>query len=139
MILTQSNLDKEIFKMKRQKHTLPVIALTLLTSLFFCLPGFAADTIKQRMMERIPALTSLKSQGVIGENNKGFLEFREQNPGKQDLVNAENSDRRQVYSAIAKQQGASPELVGSRRAKQIAEKAAPGTWVQKADGKWFKK
>ena len=36
--------------------------------------AMAADGIKDRMLARIPALNTLKTQGVVGENNKGYLE-----------------------------------------------------------------
>jgi uncharacterized protein YdbL (DUF1318 family) len=52
------------------------------------------------------------------------------------LVEAENEDRRKIYTAIAKQQGTTAALVGKRRALQIAGKADPGTMIQGADGKW---
>ena len=45
-------------------------------------------------------------------------------------------DREKVYHAIAKQQGATVELVGQRRALQIAAKAKPGEWVQNKKGEW---
>ena len=52
---------------------------------------------------------------------------------------AENSDRQKVYEAIAAKEGTSPELVGRRRALQIAENASAGTWLQAADGSWSRK
>ena len=58
---------------------------------------------------------------------------------KEDVVAAENADRRDVYKAIAKQQGATVEVVGKRRALQIAEKASPGEWIQDKSGQWIKK
>ncbi len=96
-------------------------------------------SIKDRMVARIPAINSLKSQGLIGENNKGFLEFRTGQKVQQDVVQGENQDRKAVYGAIAKKQGADPVLVGKRRAKQIADKGSPGQWFQQPDGKWYKK
>jgi len=44
-----------------------------------------------------------------------------------------------IYSAIAKKQNTTPELVGQRRAMQIAQKADPGTWIQDAGGRWRQK
>ena len=55
------------------------------------------------------------------------------------VVEAENQDRKTVYSAIARQQGATVELVGQRRALQIAERAQAGTRIQNAEGKWLTK
>lgn len=116
-----------------------VIITVLLLSFFFTVSCFAAEGIKERMKNRVPAINGLKAEGVIGENNKGYLEFRQNKADQKQLVDDENDDRLKVYTAIAKQQGASPELVGSRRAIQIAEIAASGTWLQKADGSWYQK
>ncbi|GAB6190995.1 YdbL family probable chaperone protein [Desulfocastanea catecholica] len=96
-------------------------------------------SIKDQMAARIPAINALKDQGVIGENNKGFLEFRRAGSPQQALIQAENSDRAAVYAAIGKNQGASPVLVGERRAKMIAEKGQAGHWFQKPDGSWYQK
>ncbi|MFH1217944.1 MAG: YdbL family protein [Pseudomonadota bacterium] len=126
--------------MKTQTNIRFILLLLLAVSFSFsssCLG--AGNDIKNRMKERLPVLNSLKVGGVIGENNAGFLEFRSSNKKQAALVNDENSDRRQVYEAIAKQQGVDPGLVGSRRALQIAGQAAGGTWLQKPDGSWYQK
>ncbi|MFZ5766099.1 MAG: YdbL family protein [Thermodesulfobacteriota bacterium] len=99
----------------------------------------AGDEIKQRMMERLPIITGLKARGVVGENRAGLLEFRSDKRQEAALIEAENADRRTVYTTIARQQGVDPGLVGARRALQIAEQAPPGTWLQKADGSWYQK
>ena len=76
---------------------------------------------------------------AIGENNKGFLEFRGKKQPQKDVVNAENGDRKKIYQAIGKKQGASATLVGQRRAKAIASKSKAGHWLQKPNGGWYKK
>lgn len=96
-------------------------------------------SIKEQMAARIPAINALKDQGVIGENNKGFLEYRSGGNQQQELIQAENADRAAVYKAIGINQGASPDLVGERRAKMIAENGQAGHWFQKADSSWYKK
>ena len=121
------------------------IFITMITVLlsFILIGGASAfagsDKIKARMKERLPVITALKAEGVIGENNKGYLEVIGGNQAKKNVINAENSDRKQVYTAIAKQQGTSVDLVGKRRAKQIAKKAKPGQWIQDQSGKWYQK
>ncbi len=112
--------------------------LLLLGILVFGVSAFAED-IKSRMIARLPAIKALKAKGIVGENNKGYLQFIGKNKEKEDVVNAENSDRKAVYSAIAKQQGTTVELVGKHRAIQIAKKAEAGEWLQDATGKWYKK
>ena len=110
------------------------LAIVFLTGIY----GFAAD-IKARMKSRLPVIISLKEKGIVGENYNGFLEFRGANREKEDVVNAENVDRKKVYAAIAKQQGVSAEIVGQRRAAQIAQKASAGEWLQDANGNWYQK
>jgi hypothetical protein len=55
------------------------------------------------------------------------------------LVAAENRDRGIVYAAIAQQTGSTVDTVGRARAKQIAAASAPGVWVQRENGEWYKK
>ncbi|MDY6830917.1 MAG: YdbL family protein [Thermodesulfobacteriota bacterium] len=98
-----------------------------------------ADDIKARMKERLGTIDSLKAQGLIGENNQGLLELRKTGGKGADIVAEENRDRMVVYQAIARKTGATVEKVGARRALQIRETAAPGTWIQTDDGEWQKK
>jgi uncharacterized protein len=107
--------------------------------LVFCSQAGAANGIKERMAARLPEIAVLKGKGVIGEDNLGYLQFVGAAKEKAELVQAENDDRRQVYQAIAKQQGTTVELVGRRRAQQIVEVALPGHWLQDANGSWYKK
>jgi uncharacterized protein YdbL (DUF1318 family) len=95
--------------------------------------------IKARMRARLPVIVKLKDTGVVGENNKGYLVILKKSTHKKSVIEAENKDRRTIYAAIAKRQGTTPDLVGKRRALQIAEKADSGTMIQGKDGKWRKK
>ena len=98
-----------------------------------------AEGVKERMLARLPEIDSMKSRGIIGENNQGYLEFRDTDRSNAKVVAEENADRRKVYEAIAKQQKTTVELVGSRRALQIEQNAPSGTWLQSSDGSWSKK
>jgi len=115
-----------------------LFVLTVFSTEGMCFAG--ADDIKVRMRDRLPTIVQMKADAVIGENNKGFLEFV---PGaakrEENVISAENNDRQTVYEAIAKQQNTTAELVAERRATQIAEKAPPGEWLQDGSGKWYKK
>jgi uncharacterized protein len=124
-----------------KKNAFPIlISLILLTGIIADAIAFAgSEDIKKHMLDRLPAILSLKQQGVVGENNKGFLEFIGSIKTGQETVSAENADRRTVYEAIAKQQGSTVGLVGTRRAIQIAETAQPGEWLQDSNGKWYRK
>jgi len=113
------------------------LLVSVLTSGVIAFAG-AAD-LKARFKARLPVIMGLKAQGIVGENNKGYLEFVGGKRANPDVVAAENADRRKVYTAIAKKQGTSPDVVGNRRAVQIANKARPGDMLQNAGGKWHKK
>jgi len=123
--------------MRKIKHLIPI--LLTLSFVMFCVQSGFAQGIKDRMLSRLPVINELKAQGLVGENNQGFLEFRSGKKPSADLINAENSDRQEVYKAIAVRQNATPALVGQTRAAQIAEKEAQGTWIQSPDGAWKKK
>jgi len=121
-------------KLKKITAVLFVFVLGILIS-----DAYSADSIKQRMIDRLPVINNLKDRGIIGENNLGFLEFVGNQKEKADVVAAENMDRKSVYEAIAKNQGTTVKLVGQHRAIQIADKALAGEWLQDANGKWYQK
>lgn len=98
-----------------------------------------STSIKEDLVTRIPTINTLKDQGIVGENSKGFLEFRCGKKQQLDLVNAENRDRSAVYETIGKSEGAAASLVGERRAQKISAIAAAGHWLQKDDGSWYRK
>jgi hypothetical protein len=113
-----------------------IIAVALIVCLLAA-PALAGS-LKDRMLERLPAVTALLADGTVGENNQGFLEFR--GPEKQaDVVRAENADRAEVYAAIARKTSTTPDLVGQRRADHIARQALAGTWLQDPSGLWYRK
>jgi len=111
--------------------------------LVFCISAKAADraAIQKRMVKRLPLLTEMKNQGFLGENNTGFLEFRfpARTDREKDVVKAENADRLMVYEMVAAEIDVSVEIVGKRRAAQIAKNEPVGHWIQKPDGTWVRK
>ena len=119
-----------------QRRLAKILAFVLIGTFAAGISAFA-DDIKSRMKQRLPVIIELKTKGIVGENSAGYLEFVGAKREKADVVAAENDDRQTVYEAIAKQQGTTAELVGKRRALQIAKKAAPGEWVKDANGKWI--
>ncbi len=100
--------------------------------------SFAGD-IKARMRARIPAIDALKVQGIIGEDNRGFLSFVGERRAEETVVAAENKDRDTIYRGIARQTETSADVVGNLRAIQIAQKGKSGHWFQDPDGRWYKK
>ncbi|MBW6520673.1 MAG: YdbL family protein [Desulfoarculaceae bacterium] len=122
-----------------QRQWLFFLLMGLVSVLFFFSVVSAASGIKERMAERLPEIVALKDQGVIGEDNLGYLQFVGAAKEKAELVQSENDDRLQVYQGIAKQQGTTADLVGRRRAQQIMDIALPGHWLQDENGRWYKK
>lgn len=115
--------------------------LTLCFALGLSVLASAQNTaeLRRRMEERLPVLNELKASGALGENNRGYVEERARAANVAGVVEAENRDRQQVYTEIARQTGAPVDAVGRARARQIVTHAAAGTWVQDDRGQWRKK
>lgn len=116
--------------------------LLLVAGIVVLAGGLAAQdaALKERFLQRQPVVDEWKSQGKAGENNVGKLVARVQLGEKEtEILNAENADRETVYQDIAARLNITPLEVGRRRALQIAELAAPGTWLQHPEGDWYQK
>jgi uncharacterized protein len=98
-----------------------------------------AQGIKERMKSRLPVIAELKKQQIVGENNRGYLDFVGSRKSHEAVIAQENQDRKIIYSQIAAQQNTDLRVVEKNRALQLAERAAPGTYVQKPDGTWVLK
>ena len=120
------------------KVLMGIMSLAILGSFVFSAMAFGQD-IKARIKARLPIIQALKAEGIVGENFAGYLEFRGSNKKNEDVVKAENVDRKKVYTKIAKQTGTTAAVVGQRRAQKIAELAKPGDWLQNDKGTWYKK
>lgn len=116
-----------------------ILAMFFLFGICLAASDSLADNIKTRMMKRLPVIKSLKARGIVGENNMGYLQFMGPSRENQNTVNAENSDRRQVYTAIARQQRVALGVVEKRRAAIIYGNAQRGEWVQAPNGRWHRK
>ena len=136
---------------KRLKETNPQTTvmkkLTLFLSLLLAtilLSGtqiFAQDetALKERILQRVSSIDSLKLSGKVGENNIGLLAQRGALSSKETaLMNAENKDRRALYGILAKRLKLSVKVVGQGRAEELRKKSAPGVWLQDNDGQWYK-
>ncbi len=123
-----------------RRNAIGLLALNVAALLLLISPAVQAGSVKERMKARAPAILKLKTQGLVGENNQGYLEVRGAADGNAaSLVKAENEDRRMVYKAIAAKTGGSVEQVGQRAAVRRAEVAGGGEWVQKPGGEWYRK
>ncbi len=125
--------------MHRKHMFIPILFVIAILGILATSAWGGAKEIKARMAERLPVIMELKQKGIVGENNLGMLEFVGTAKEKADVVEAENKDRKTVYKAIGKKTGTAPEIVGQRRAKQIAGIAGSGEWLQDENGQWKQK
>jgi uncharacterized protein YdbL (DUF1318 family) len=122
------------FKRKRAIHIIALTTCFIFSSLYV----FAGGE-KERMLSRLPVINQMKAEGIVGENNKGYLRFLGNQRVNEDVINAENTDRRTVYMNIAQNNGVSLEVVEKRRVLQISDRAQSGTWLQRDNGSWYRK
>ena len=94
---------------------------------------------KARIVKRLSQIVYLKSKGIVGENNRGYLELIRPARQYEGLVREENRDRQIIYSYIARRQGVSVSFVEKLRAEQIRKRAARGQWLQDQEGRWYQK
>jgi len=122
-------------------NTRKLFKTTLFLLIFFLLSSSygLADGIKDRMIKRLPAIADLKTKGIIGETNRGYLGFVSGNKVMEDVIAAENADRKAVYEIFAKQQNTSLEVVETVQGTRKADKANPGEFYQNREGQWVKK
>ena len=101
-----------------------LLGLLLATSL-----AFAAD------------LTTAKKQGLIGEQNNGYLGLvNSQAPADvKALVNETNSRRKAQFAQIASKNGVSEAEAAKIFAREAEARTLPGNYIQNASGAWVKK
>lgn len=112
-----------------------LMALLMFAGLVFV----AADGYGMDSKQRLAIIKGLKLKGIVGENNKGLLEFKAGDKSAAAVVNEENAERTKAYADVAKKTGASAAAVGAQRADQIAKEESSGVWIQDAKGAWSKK
>ena len=116
--------------------------LTLIIGLMISATGYAESEadVQNRMIGRVAAVDALKTAGLVGETNRGFLEQKGRlDPEQSKVLADENSDRRAIYGMIASRSGLTIGVVGEGRAEQIRQRSAPGVWLQAPNGDWYKK
>ena len=72
--------------------------------IFASVSSFAEDinAIKAEMEKRLPAIVELKSKGIVGEDNSGYLQFVGGKREKEAVVQAENQDRKRSIALLQK-------------------------------------
>jgi uncharacterized protein YdbL (DUF1318 family) len=116
--------------------------LFVVVALLLPIAGRSEDlnAVKSRIHQRHSQVEALKAQGAVGENNRGFLEARGALVAQAaSVVSDENKDREVVYAALAQQTSTTPSQVAKARARQLAQRARPGEWIQDEAGDWKQK
>jgi uncharacterized protein YdbL (DUF1318 family) len=99
---------------------------------------------------RAGRLNEFKALGVIGENNQALVEIRALDQLQdlrlrsevQKLVRAENEDRERLFKEIAAAENvdlAQLPRIRETYAATLRANAAPGDWIQTANGDWKQK
>lgn len=90
---------------------------------------------------RYDELADLKAKGVVGENDRGYLQALVSDPEVESVVAAENTDRKLVYQTIAEQNNLAGEMTTIEKvfAEVQHDKAKPGDKIQNSDGQWVAK
>src|SRR4051812_5702972 len=119
-----------------------IYAALIFSALLFSSPGtgFAEEKYEIKEMtpeiksaledrkERFERLKSLKANGTLGENNRGYIEVLDFQLQANRLAASENNDRRTIYMAIEQQNNLSNamETIEKVFAQVQRDKASPG-------------
>lgn len=89
--------------------------------------------------DRFEALKALKVKVEIGENNRGYLESFVDSKDVKAMVDAENADRKVIYSAIAEQNAltGAVDVIEKVFGQVQRDKALPGDKIQNESGAWI--
>jgi uncharacterized protein YdbL (DUF1318 family) len=100
----------------------------------------ASPRLRQRT--RITEVQSLKNDRIVGEGKDGLLKIQKlpADPAYQEyakkIVDAENTDRGQIYQIEADGQNKPVSYIISEYARRLRESAFPGEWVEQENGTW---
>jgi hypothetical protein len=84
-------------------------------------------------------LDQAKAQGLVGERQDGYIGQVSGGVDVVALVTQVNAERRIAYENVATQNGIPISQVERLAAGKLIERAASGTYVMDASGRWFKK
>lgn len=100
-----------------------------LLALSLSLPAFALS------------LDEAKSSGLVGERATGYLGIVTPSPDAElkNLVNRINAKRRALYEKRAEKAGVAVDIMELRTGQRLQEMAAPGEYIQDANGQWRRK
>lgn len=86
-------------------------------------------------------LEQAKSSGAVGEQLNGYLGIVTSSPSAElrALVNEINTKRKAHYQSSAESASVTLEIFEQRMGQRLHERAAPGEYIQDANGQWRKK
>ncbi len=86
-------------------------------------------------------LDAAKSAGLIGERRDGYVGLVDASApaDARALVEAVNAERRLAYESVARQNGVPREQVEALAGQKLISRAAAGTFVMDAAGRWIRK
>jgi len=96
----------------------------------------------QNRQTRYAKVQELKREGLIGENNRGYVTDLKKSSASMSLAEAENRDRRTIYENLVSQNnlGANGLLEVQRAFAEVQrDKAFTGDMIQSSSGNWEKK
>lgn len=101
--------------------------------------AFAEET-RPQPKGNYKAVAEMLSRGAAGIDALAMLEPRDgATAADRVLIAEENSRRMKRFNDVAKASGSSLEAVQKRRANQLREKMAAGTWYRDDSGNWARK
>lgn len=105
--------------------------------------GESKEDLQKKFESRLKELQSYKKADKLGETNKGYVEALKKEYLKDKkldkIIKNENSDRKKLYTLIAKKQKAAVENVGRQNAIIKFKKAGMEEYFKGKDGKWRRK
>jgi uncharacterized protein YdbL (DUF1318 family) len=117
-----------------------LLSILLIALSALALHGQDMNTVRARMNDRLPQVVQMLRNEAVGENNQGLLTVRGNvSEDEAKVVAAENADRTELYSLLAKREGLKPEEVARAQARQLAKLSAKGFWIQDEEGEWSRK
>lgn len=154
--LGQNTLEQPTLKVRDRYFSPRTLIVTLISAISS--PAYAQNidfnanspeisTIKAKMSTRFSKLKPLYDSGAVGLTADGYVALRDassvpmaQRASAQQLVNAENADRKALYLAIAKanNQPSWAEQIRQVFVKRWFQQAQSGWWVQTGSG-WKQK
>ncbi len=100
-------------------------------------PPAPTDVVKTRR-NRMAEIQVLKNSRIVGENQAGYLEVRNQPPGEygeyvRSTVDAENADRARLIEKLAKEKNMTVAEAERQQAELFRKNAFPGEWIEVPD------